>query len=217
MDPGAIGTQKTKEKDVVLAFGLALKSAIESSGKFDVLMTRTDDRFLTLKERVMFARQHHADMFIAIHADTLRGQTARGATIYTLSDKASDAEAAALAEKENHVDLIAGVDLAAESPEVTDILIDLVQRESKAHATFFARKVASELETVTLMTGKPIRSAGFVVLKAPDVPSVLLELGYLSSRQDEELMTNESWRKRVAASLNAAIERYFATEIAQRQ
>ena len=217
MDPGAIGIRKTKEKDVVLAFGLALKAEIESAGKYDVMMTRDDDRFLSLKDRVRVAREHEADLFIAIHADTVRGQSARGATLYTVSEKASDAEAEALAEKENRADIIGGVDLGEESPEITDILIDLVQRESKIHSIFFARKAAVELKTVTLMTGKPIRSAGFVVLKAPDVPSVLLELGYLTSKSDEDLLTNQSWRKRVAAALNAAVERYFSTEIAQRQ
>ncbi len=217
MDPGAIGTRKTREKDVVLAFGLALKAEIQAVGKYDVIMTRDDDRLLSLKERVHIARKNEADLFIAIHADTVRGQSARGATLYTVSDKASDAEAEALAEKENRSDLIAGVDVGEGKPEITDILIDLVQRESKTHSIFFARKAAAELKPVTLMTGKPIRSAGFVVLKAPDVPSVLLELGYLSSRSDEELLANASWQKRVAAAMNAAINRYFSTEIAQTQ
>jgi N-acetylmuramoyl-L-alanine amidase len=217
MDPGAIGTHDTKEKDVVLAFAQALKGEIDQAGKFDVILTRDDDRFLSLKERVQIARDHKADLFIAIHADTVRGQSARGATLYTLSDKASDAEAEALAEKENRADIIAGVDLGVESPEITGFLIDLVQRESRTHSIFFARKAAAEIKAVALMTGKPIRSAGFVVLKAPDIPSVLLELGYLSSKSDEELLTNPSWQKRVAAALYAGIEHYFATEIAQRQ
>jgi N-acetylmuramoyl-L-alanine amidase len=217
MDPGAIGVRKTKEKDVVLNFAKALRDAIRAGGKYDVELTREDDRFLTLKDRVKFARERQADLFIAVHADTVRGQSARGATLYTLSDKASDAEAEALAEKENRADIIAGVDLGQESPEITDILIDLVQRESKTHAIFFARKAAVELKNVTLMTGKPIRSAGFVVLKAPDVPSVLIELGYLSSKSDEELLTNPTWHQRTAAALSAAIDRYFGTEIAQRQ
>lgn len=217
IDPGAISPSRVKEKEVVLAFGLALKAAIQATGKFDVVMTRDDDEFISLKERVHIAREHAADLFIAIHADTVRGQTARGATLYTLSEKASDAEAEALAQKENQSDLIAGVDVAAEKPEITDILIDLVQRESKAHSIFFARKAADELRGVTLMTGKPIRSAGFVVLKALDIPSVLLELGYLSSASDEQLLTSKAWRIRTAAALAAAIERYFATEIAQQQ
>ena len=150
-------------------------------------MTRDDDRFVTLKERVRIARRAQADLFIAIHADKVRGPTARGATVYTLSEKASDAEAEALAQKENLADVIGGVDLGEEKEEITDILIDLTQRETKNHSMVFAKKAVRELKPVTLMTGRPMRSAGFVVLKAPDIPSVLLELGYLSSKADEKL------------------------------
>ena len=214
IDPGAIGVRKTKEKDVVLAFGLTLRKILESSGGIDVIMTREDDRFLTLKERVKIARDAEADLFIAIHADTVRGEEARGATIYTLSEKASDAEAEALAHKENRADIIAGVHLEAESEEVTDILIDLVQRESKTHSLMFAKKAVAEMREVTDFTGKPMRSAGFMVLKAPDVPSVLVELGYLSSRDDERLLTSASWRKGVAQAMAKAIEKYFAQQLA---
>jgi N-acetylmuramoyl-L-alanine amidase len=216
IDPGAIGTRKTREKDVVLAYGLALKEVLEASGAVDVMMTRSDDRFLTLKERVRFARDNQADLFIAIHADTVRGPEARGATIYTLSEKASDAEAEALAHKENRADIIAGVHLENESEAVTDILIDLVQRESKTHALVFARKAVSEMKPVTAFTGKPMRSAGFMVLKAPDVPSVLVELGYLSSREDELQLTSPEWRKRVAKAMGRAVETYFAQQLAAR-
>lgn len=216
IDPGAIGVRKTKEKDVVLAFGLALRKILEASGGIDVIMTREDDRFLTLKERVKIAREAEADLFIAIHADTVRGEEARGATIYTLSEQASDAEAAALAHKENRADIIAGVHLEAESEEVTDILIDLAQRESKTHALMFAKKAVAEMTPVTDFTGKPMRSAGFMVLKAPDVPSVLVELGYLSSRDDERLLTSASWRKGVAVAMARAIEKYFAQQLAAR-
>ena len=144
----------------------------------------------------------------------MRGQEARGATIYTLSEKASDAEAEALAQKENRADIIDGLDLGEESEEVTDILIDLVQRESKSHATFFARKAVKEMQPVTAFTGKPLRSAGFVVLKAPDVPSVLVELGYLSSRHDEAQLSAGQWRTKVAGAMARAIDTYFATEVA---
>ena len=214
IDPGAIGLSKTREKDVVLAYGLALRKVLEASGGIDVLMTRDDDRFLTLKERVRIAREAQADLFIAIHADTVRGPEARGATIYTLSETASDAEAEALAHKENRADIIAGVHLEAESEEVTDILIDLVQRESKTHALVFAKKAVGEMKSVTAFTGKPMRSAGFMVLKAPDVPSVLVELGYLSSRHDEAQLTSAAWRQRVAEAMGRAIEKYFAQQLA---
>lgn len=216
IDPGAIGVGKTKEKDVVLAYGLALKEVLEATGIVDVMMTRSDDRFLTLKERVRIARENQADLFIAIHADTVRGPEARGATIYTLSEKASDAEAEALAHKENRADIIAGVHLENESEEVTDILIDLVQRESQTHALVFAKKAVAEMKPVTAFTGKPMRSAGFVVLKAPDVPSVLVELGYLSSRHDEQQLTSPEWRKSVARAMARAIETYFAQQLAAR-
>jgi N-acetylmuramoyl-L-alanine amidase len=216
IDPGAIGFRKTREKDVVLAFGLALKKVLDDTGNIDVVMTRSDDRFLKLRERVAIARENQADLFIAIHADTVRGPEARGATIYTLSEKASDAEAEALAHKENRADLIAGVHLEAESEEVTDILIDLVQRESKTHALVFAKKAVAEMKPVTPFTGKPMRSAGFMVLKAPDVPSVLVELGYLSSRHDEQQLTDPAWRKSVAKAMASAIEKYFAQQLAAR-
>lgn len=214
IDPGAIGVRKTKEKDVVLAFGLKLKQILESSGNIDVIMTRADDTFLTLRERVKVARENQADLFIAIHADTVRGGDARGATIYTLSEKASDAEAEALAHKENRADIIAGVDLEAENEQVTDILIDLAQRESKTHSLVFAKKAVSEMSPVTAFTGKPMRSAGFMVLKAADVPSVLIELGFLSSKQDESQLTSPVWQANVASAMARAVESYFATQLA---
>lgn len=214
IDPGAIGLRKTKEKDVVLAYGLQLRRQILALGNIDVVMTRSDDTFLTLRERVKVAREHEADLFIAIHADTVRGEEARGATIYTLSEKASDAEAAALAHKENRADIIAGVDLGNENEEVTDILIELVQRESKTHSLVFAKKAVGEMKAVTAFTGKPMRSAGFMVLKAPDVPSVLVELGYLSSEEDEKQLTSAAWRERVAKAMARAVQSYFAQQLA---
>ncbi|MFO0991958.1 MAG: N-acetylmuramoyl-L-alanine amidase [Hyphomicrobiales bacterium] len=216
IDPGAIGVGKTKEKDVVLAFALVLRDRLRATGRYDVVMTRDTDSFVTLKERVRIARKAQADLFVAVHADKVRGPTARGATVYTLSEKASDAEAEALARKENLADVIGGVDLGG-SEEVNDILIDLTQRETKNHSMFFAKKAVRELNSVTLMTGRPVRSAGFVVLKAPDIPSVLLELGYLSSDADEKLLNSDAWRAKVSTSLVTAIDGYMATEIAQRQ
>ncbi len=214
IDPGAIGGEKSKEKEVVLAFAHALRKILEKSDRYTVVMTREDDKFISLGNRVKIARDRKADLFIAIHADTVSGPMARGATLYTLSDKASDHEAEALARKENDADKIAGIDLETDSQEITDILIDLVQRESKNHSMFFSKKAVAELKGVTHLTGKPMRSAGFVVLKAPDVPSVLLELGYLSSKDDEKLLTSPAWRQKVANAMAVAIDKYFATEIA---
>ena len=216
IDPGALSRSGTKEKDVVFAMAKVLKRSLEQTGKYDVRLTRNDDSFVTLKERRDFARKLAADLFIAIHADTVRGPAARGMTIYTLSDKASDAEAEALASKENQADIIGGLDLEAENPEVTNILIDLAQRESKNHAMLFSKKAVSELKPLTLMTGKPQRSAGFVVLKAPDVPSVLVELGYLSSKQDETLLTSKAWQAKIAKGLTSAVDKYFSSDVALR-
>jgi N-acetylmuramoyl-L-alanine amidase len=216
IDPGAVGIGRTKEKDVVLAFALVFRDRLLATGRYDVVMTRDTDRFVTLKERVRIARHAQADLFVAVHADKVRGPTARGATVYTLSEKASDAEAEALAHKENLADVIGGVDMGG-SEEVNDILIDLTQRETKNHSMFFAKKAVRELKPVTLMTGRPMRSAGFVVLKAPDIPSVLLELGYLSSDADEKLLKSDAWRNQISNALVTAIDGYMATEIAQRQ
>ena len=214
IDPGAISRAGTKEKDVVLSFANVLRKALLATGKYEVVLTRSDDRFISLKNRVTVAREKNADLFLAIHADTVRGKDARGVTLYTLSDKASDAEAEALAKRENRADIIGGLDLEAETEEITDILIDLAQRESKNHAMFFSKKAVSHLKPLTLMTGKPLRSAGFMVLKAPDVPSVLLELGFLSSKSDEKLLTSIAWQTKIAKAFATAMDAYFATEVA---
>lgn len=217
IDPGAVGARRTKEKDVVLAFSRALRDTLKANKNYEVVLTRDSDTFLTLKDRVAIARRNAADLFIAVHADTVRGASVRGATLYTLSEKASDAEAEALAQKENRADIIAGLDLGTENEEVTDILIELAQRETKNHSTFFAKKAATQLQLITHMTGKPTRSAGFVVLKAPDVPSVLLELGYLSNKADETLLASPEWQSKVSQAMTKAIDAYFETEIAARQ
>jgi N-acetylmuramoyl-L-alanine amidase len=211
MDPGAVSPNKTKEKDVVFDFATALQATLLEAGKHDVVLTRNTDRFMSLTDRVAFTRRNNADLFIAIHADIIRGQTVSGTTLYTLSETASDEEAAALALKENRTDVIAGLDLGNQIVEVADILINLVQRESKNHANLFSTKALAELKGVTTMTGQPLRSAGFVVLKAPDVPSILMELGYLSNAEDETKLKDPKWRKAMAAALVVAIDKYFAT------
>jgi N-acetylmuramoyl-L-alanine amidase len=132
-----------------------------------------------------------------------------GTTLYTLSEKASDAEAEALAQKENKVDVIAGLDLGEQNPQVADILIDLVQRESKNHAVLFSRTALEQLRGITTMTGKPLRSAGFMVLKAPDIPSVLIELGYLSSPEDEKKLLSAAWRRKMSGALTRAVVKHF--------
>jgi N-acetylmuramoyl-L-alanine amidase len=200
----------------VLDFALGLRDKLEKSGKYRVLMTRSDDRFVPLAERVRMARAHSAALFISIHADALAKNEgeARGAAIYTLSETASDTEAARLAEAENRADVIAGVDLTSEPDDVADILIDLAQRETKHFSMHFAKTLLGELKTSARLHKHPMKSAGFRVLKAPDVPSVLIELGYVTSRQDLKLLTSESWRARATDSIVQAVHTFFAKRVA---
>jgi N-acetylmuramoyl-L-alanine amidase len=214
MDPGALSEKNTKEKDVVLAFALALQVKLQSDGRHHVVLTRSDDKFISLRDRVKIARREGADLFVALHADTLRGKSATGTTIYTLSETASDEEAALLAQKENQVDAIAGIDLKTQNEDVADVLIDLAQRESSAQSLAFAKSALKRIQPITKMTGKPMRSAGFTVLKAPDVPSVLIELGFLSNQADEERLTSAAWRRNVANGFAQAIDNHFAAPIA---
>ncbi len=214
MDPGAVSPAKVKEKDVVLAFALELSRSLLATGRYEVVMTRDDDRFVTLAERVKIARSNQADLFVAIHADTVRGPSARGTTIYTLSEIGSDQEAEALAQKENQADVIGGIDLGQQNSAVADVLIDLALRESKGSALMFSRVALNHITGKTTLTGVPLRSAGFVVLKAPDVPSVLIELGYLSSKEDEKNMISPVWRTTLAKALSNAVDDHFAGQFA---
>jgi N-acetylmuramoyl-L-alanine amidase len=204
------------EKNLVLGFGLALRDRIEKSGKYRVVMTRTDDTFIPLGDRVKIARSESAALFVSIHADALRrGEgDAQGATIYTLSDKATDSEAERLADTENKSDAIGGVSLADEPTEVADILIDLVQRETKTFSNRFARTLMSEMKNTVRMHKHPLKSAGFRVLKAPDVPSVLVELGYVSNKGDLEHLVSENWRSRTVGSMAQAIDAFLAKRLA---
>ena len=204
------------EKNLVLGFGLALRDRIEKSGKYRVVMTRTDDTFIPLNERVKIARNESASLFVSIHADALpRGEgDAQGATIYTLADKASDAEAERLADAENKSDAIGGVNLTDEPTEVADILIDLVQRETRTFSNRFARTLMGEMKNTVRMHKHPLKSAGFRVLKAPDVPSVLVELGYVSNKGDLEHLVSENWRNKTVGSMAQAIDAFFAKRLA---
>jgi N-acetylmuramoyl-L-alanine amidase len=179
-------------------------------------MTRTDDRFVALGERVRLARQREAQLFISIHCDALRRRDgeADGATVYTVSEHASDAEAARLAEAENKADVIAGVDLSSEPNDIADILIDLAQRETKNYSTQFARVLVGELKTAARLHKHPLKAAGFKVLTAPDVPSVLIELGYVSSREDIKQLTSDHWRAQAGAKIAQAVDAFFSTRVA---
>jgi N-acetylmuramoyl-L-alanine amidase len=216
IDNGTRAASGELEKAIVLEFSLLLREMIEKTGKYRVIMTRTDDTFIPLAERVSIARQRQAGLLVSIHADALaRGDgDAQGATIYTLSDRASDAAAARLAESENGSDAIAGLDLSAEPDDVADILFDLARRETKTFSVQFARGLVTEMRNATRMHKDPLKSAGFRVLKAPDVPSALVELGYVSNRGDLKSLTSEAWRNRTAASIAKAIDTYFTTRVA---
>lgn len=215
VDNGTQAATGEAEKTLVLDFAKALRDRIEKSGKFRVVMTRDDDTFIPLGERVKIARSHMASLFISIHADALpkREGDAQGATIYTLSDRASDAEAERLAEAENKADAIAGINLTEEPAEVADILIDLTQRETRAFSNRFAKTLANEMKTVARMHKHPLKSAGFKVLKAHDVPSVLVELGYVSNKDDLQHLVSENWRSRTVGSVAQAVDAFLGKRV----
>ncbi|MFN4338097.1 N-acetylmuramoyl-L-alanine amidase [Parvibaculum sp.] len=215
VDPGALGNSGVKEKNVTLAFARQFAEELRSTGRYDVHLTRDSDVFIPLRERVAIARRHKADLFISVHADAIQRSDVRGLSVYTLSETASDAEAAALARKENQSDLIAGLDLQGESPEVTGILIDLAQRETKNYSSRFARSLVDYASQQTKTLDPAHRFAGFVVLKAPDVPSVLVELGFLTNRDDEKLLTSANWRAGMAKTMSRAVDRYFGDRMAE--
>jgi N-acetylmuramoyl-L-alanine amidase len=210
VDPGTSSTEGVQEKDVVLAAAHALKKALNGRG-YSVHMTRDDDVFIELPQRVRIARSWRADLFISLHADSSRDPAVNGLSIYTLSEKGSDAEAAALARKENESDKLAGVDLSGDNSAVAPILIDLAQRDTMNKSSHFAETAITELRHETdILPRQPHRSAGFAVLKAPDVPAVLIELGYLSNDHDAGQMQTGGWRARVAGAIATAVDRQFA-------
>lgn len=212
VDPGTIGVSGVYEKSVTLEAARELKKILEKTNKYKVILTRDSDVFLRLRDRVQVARDHEADLFVSLHADAIKKRNVRGASVYTLSERASDAEAAALAAKENKADIIGGVQLDGESEEVTSILIDLVQRETMNLSAGFANVALPELgkHVRTLRNGH--RFAGFAVLKAPDVPSVLVEMGYLSNRRDEKMLASRKGRRPIVEALARAIDRYFTQQ-----
>jgi N-acetylmuramoyl-L-alanine amidase len=216
IDNGTKSAAGETEKSIVLEFALMLRNKIEKAGKYRPVMTRTDDTFVPLADRVSFARAQKASLFISIHADALRrGEgDAQGASIYTLSETASDSEAARLAETENRADVIAGVDLTSEPDDVADILIDLAQRETKTFSVRFARGLIDSMRSVTRLHKNSLKSAGFRVLKAPDIPSVLIELGYVSNREDLKSLTSVEWRQRTSTAVAQAIDRFLTTKLA---
>lgn len=215
VDPGTHGKSGVLEKDVVLKFGKELAQRLRDTGRYEVHMTRDKDVFIPLRERVAISRRHKADLFISVHADSISKSSVSGMSVYTLSETASDKEAAALARKENLSDAVAGIDFRGESPEVAGILIDLAQRETKNYSSRFAKSVVDHARGTTPVLDRTHRFAGFAVLKAPDVPSVLIELGFLTNSSDERNLTSPAWRTKVSSTFVKAVDRYFGDRRAE--
>ncbi|MCP4935435.1 MAG: N-acetylmuramoyl-L-alanine amidase [bacterium] len=219
VDPGAIGSKGTLEKKVVLMFSRRLRKQLLATGLYRVTMTRDIDTYIPLHDRVKIGRRNKASLFISIHADSIskkrrRRNSVRGSSIYILSNKASDAEAKALAALENRSDIIAGIELPESQNPVTNILIDLAQRETNKLSYMFAKLQLKQMRGAVKLHGYRTRSAGFRVLKAPDTPSVLLELGYLSSIHDEKNLKSPKWQKKMGKVLLKSIEAYFTQQVA---
>ncbi len=209
VDPGTIGPAGTYEKNVTLAMARQVKTRMEATGRYKVVLTRDSDIFIPLRERVAIARTAGAEMFISLHADAIANRNTRGGSIYTLSEVASDKEAESLAAKENKADLIAGMDLSHESREVASILLDLAQRETMNYSARFAAMMVSELGKSVRLLSNSHRFAGFAVLKAPDVPSVLFEMGYLSNAAEERELLRPDYRLKMADGIVRAADRFF--------
>ncbi|WP_062202688.1 N-acetylmuramoyl-L-alanine amidase [Aureimonas sp. AU12] len=206
VDRGATGDGGTDEKSVNLAFGLALREALKSAPGVDVVLTRDDDTFIPLNERSAIARRAGANLFVSLHADSIRFKDLRGATVYTLSEKASDSLSREIAESENASDRFAGSEWDQDAPEIHDILVDLVRRETESFSEHFAVSLVAHLKDGGIqLINNPKRSAGFRVLRAPDVPSILVEIGYLSNAEEEKLLTSGDWQRKVAKVLAASI------------
>ncbi len=213
-DPGAPSVIKGRfEKEATLAVAKAIKAELDASGKVKALLTRTNDIFIPLGGRAELARQAGADLFMSIHADSIAKPDIRGATVYTLSQTASDKEAEKLAEKENKADIITGINLGGESPDVTSILIDLTQRETMNYSAEFAQTAVKEMSSKMYFRSNFHRFAGFVVLKAPDVPSVLIETGYMSNEEDSKFLFSTEGQKAIAVGVRKAVERYFERRV----
>lgn len=213
VDTGAKGRHGTLEKEVNLRFALALRDVLRKDARLDVLMTRSDDTFISLGERSQFARRAKANLFISMHADSIRYSGLRGATVYTLSERASDQLSREVAEGENSADRFVDPSWRKSEPEVFDILIELMRRETDSFSQHFATGLVDEFGRHKIrLIRNPRRSAGFKVLTAPDVPSVLVEIGYLSNVDDEQLLLDSSWRDDTAAAIGAAVTRFLASQ-----
>jgi N-acetylmuramoyl-L-alanine amidase len=217
IDSGAIGKDGLLEKDVTLKFGLELARQLRLGGKLEPVLTRDGDEFLSLGDRVEVARRQRAALLISVHADTVTQNYVRGAAIYTLSDDASDALSAALAARENRSDILAGLALQDQPDDVADILFDLARRETKNLSIRFAKSLVGDMEGTIPLNSNPWRRAAFMVLKAPDVPSVLFELGYLSNPEDEARFEAADWPGPAAEKVARAVEAFLGENVAAGQ
>ncbi len=216
VDKGAVSKSGTLEKEINLAMALALRDALQARGDVEVTLTRDDDTFIPLEERAAIGRRERADLFISIHADSIRYADLRGATVYTLSETASDELSREIAASENAADRFAGEEWQRDEPTVFDILLDLTRRETVSFSEHFASSLVRDLRREDIrLINRPKRSAGFKVLTAPDVPSVLVELGFLSNREDEKLLTDAAWRKDTAAAIARAVMDFFGEKVAE--
>lgn len=216
-DPGALsGDGRLREKDLTLKVARAIRDELLASGKVRVALTRDDDRFLILQERYGIARRLGASLFMSIHCDSAGNPDASGATVYTLSEVASDKEAARLAARENKADIIAGVDLGDASSDISSILIDLTQRETMNTSASFARLLGREAKPLMPTKAAFHRMASLMVLKAPDMPSILFETGYISNQVDADFLDSPAGRARIAQSVRRAVEIHFATRMVAR-
>lgn len=216
VDTGAVGKLNIAEKTIVLDFASVLKHKLEATGEFEVKLTRNEDVFVRLKDRVDFARNLEADLLISVHADSVRQKFVKGASVYTLSDKASDAISEELAEGETRSEILAGLHIVDTEDDVSDILLDLARRETTNFSIHAGRQIVSNLGKAVALVNNPLRSASFRVLRAPDVPSILIELGFLSNGDDEKHLTSPKWRDGAASRIVESLRTFFAARLAKR-
>ena len=210
-DPGAVGISGTYEKHVALAIAEELRRQLEAGGRYRVEMTRGSDVFVPLEGRVARAQSRNAALFVSMHADAVGDHAVRGASVYTLADRASDQQTAALARRENSADRFGGGKFGGASPEIAAILASLVRQETRRGSTQMARSVVDQLSPDVMMLENPSRHAGFVVLQAADIPSVLVEMGFMSNPQDEAALGRPAHRARVAQAMKRAVDAYFTS------